>query len=172
MKKISVTGPECSGKSWLSARLAAHFGTVWVPEYARDYLPRLSGPYSADDVSRIAEGQAHAEAECAARASEWLFCDTDMLVCKIWAEIKFGFCPPEIQKLYEETPYDLYLLCRPDLPWAPDPLREAPDENQRKAIFAAYERQLRASGRPYRIVEGQGEARLSCALAHLGAWPT
>ncbi|MBN1337957.1 MAG: ATP-binding protein, partial [Bacteroidales bacterium] len=38
IRKIAVTGPESTGKSDISAKLARHFNTVWVPEYARNYL--------------------------------------------------------------------------------------------------------------------------------------
>jgi nicotinamide riboside kinase len=37
-----------------------------------------------------------------------------------------------------ERSYDLILLCAPDLPWVPDSLREAPDLQQRNALFARY----------------------------------
>jgi nicotinamide riboside kinase len=43
IKKIVVTGPESSGKSQMSAYLAAYFNTVFVPEFARQYLENQNG---------------------------------------------------------------------------------------------------------------------------------
>jgi len=37
IKKIAIVGPESTGKSTMSAYLAGHYNTVWVPEFARDY---------------------------------------------------------------------------------------------------------------------------------------
>ena len=36
--KIAITGPESTGKSELARQLASHYNTVWVPEYAREYI--------------------------------------------------------------------------------------------------------------------------------------
>ena len=36
--KIVMFGPESTGKTTLSQQLARHYNSVWVPEYARDYL--------------------------------------------------------------------------------------------------------------------------------------
>ena len=36
--RIAITGPESTGKSTLTEQLANHFNTLWVKEYAREYL--------------------------------------------------------------------------------------------------------------------------------------
>ncbi|NNK73794.1 MAG: ATP-binding protein, partial [Flavobacteriaceae bacterium] len=36
--KVVIFGPESTGKTTLSEQLARHYNTVWVPEYARQYL--------------------------------------------------------------------------------------------------------------------------------------
>ena len=36
--KIVLFGPESTGKTTLSQQLARHYHSVWVPEYAREYL--------------------------------------------------------------------------------------------------------------------------------------
>ena len=36
--KVVLFGPESTGKTTLSQDLAKHYNTVWVPEYAREYL--------------------------------------------------------------------------------------------------------------------------------------
>jgi NadR type nicotinamide-nucleotide adenylyltransferase len=174
-RKIALTGPESTGKTWLAQRLAGHFSGIWVPEQARQYLTELSRPYTLDDVVRIAHAQAEAEDEALSQGAKWVFCDTDLLVCQIWAEKRFGHCPPELKTLYQHQPYELHLLCRPDLPWEPDPLREAPDLHEREALFTAYHDALASDRRPFRIVEGAAPLRWPNALAqlteHFGSLP-
>ena len=38
MRRISLTGPESAGKSTLAAQLAAHYGTGFAPDFAREFL--------------------------------------------------------------------------------------------------------------------------------------
>ena len=59
-----------------------------------------------------------------------VFCDTDLLVIKIWSEHSFGYCPDWILRRIEQQQYDLVLLLNVDLPWEPDPLREHPHHRQ------------------------------------------
>ncbi len=56
-----------------------------------------------------------------------------------------------------------YLLCSPDIPWQPDPLREHPDE--REVLFEMYENLLRGIHARYIIVRGTPIQRLEIALA-------
>ncbi len=56
-KKIVVIGPESTGKSTLCEMLAAHYQTVWVKEYAREYLLKNGTAYSFENLLAIAKGQ-------------------------------------------------------------------------------------------------------------------
>lgn len=168
MKKILITGPESSGKSALAQLLAAHFGTAWVPEYARAYLTDLKRPYTEADLLRILEGQLKAEAEVGqVEAGEYLFCDTGPEVIYIWSEVRFGRVAPAIARALREQTYTATLLCYPDLGWTYDPLREAPDAALREQLFHRYADLLEVLGRPYAVVRGQGPARLQAALQAL-----
>lgn len=163
MTRIVLTGPESTGKSALSQALSAHFGTLWVPEYARYYLNRLARPYLPEDVLLMAQGQVQWEAVWAKYARGVLVCDTDLLVPKIWMEHKYGFCHPWINEQLSVRPDGLYLLCGVDLPWEDDPLREHPHE--RKALFEKYREALEAMDAKYAVVHGLGAARLGNAIA-------
>ncbi len=61
MKKIVVIGPESTGKSILCEQLAAHYNTLWVKEYAREYLLKNGTEYSFENLLDIAKGQVVAE---------------------------------------------------------------------------------------------------------------
>lgn len=159
--RVSLTGPESTGKSTLAAQLAAHYGTSFAPEYAREYLA-LTGPhYTAEDLEKIALGQLAAEAEAEARAHRVVFFDSDLLVIKIWAEHSFGACPEWIQKCIAEQRYDLVLLMGVDLPWEPDPLREHPFLRQH--FYNLYQRELREQMSNFAEVSGDGDRRFEHA---------
>jgi nicotinamide riboside kinase len=61
-----------------------------------------------------------------------------------------------------ELPYDLYLLCYPDLKWQPDPLRENPEN--REYLFGQFVKELDLHNFNYRIVKGRGDERLKNAF--------
>lgn len=167
--RISLTGPESAGKSTLAAQLAAHYGTTFVPEYARHYLEANGASYTLADLELIARGQLAAEDAAAAQASQLLFCDTDLLVLKIWAENAFGTCHSWVLEELARPRYVLTLLLAPDLPWAPDPLREHPDPAQRWHFYKLYRQELVARGWPFAEISGSPAERLAQAVAAIGA---
>jgi len=73
-------------------------------------------------------------------AKEYLFCDTELIVTKIWSEFKYSRCDPWILKNIEQNPYHLFLLCNIDLPWEADPQREHP--HLRLELFDLYYQQV------------------------------
>jgi len=162
MIRIAVTGPESTGKSWLAEKLASHYKTEWVPEYAREYLEKLGRPYDYTDILVIAGGQLEAEEKASLSANGLLICDTDFIVTKIWCLVKYNRCHPWILEMAETHRYDLYLLCNIDLPWQFDPLREHPE--MRKTLFEMYQQELTSNNLNFRIITGSGNDRLKCAV--------
>lgn len=168
MQRIVITGPESSGKTTLARKLAAEFGTVWVPEYARIYLSaRRELAYTLDDLAEIAKGQAallHSVVQSQGE-QDFLFLDTWMLEMRIWAEYRFGSVPQIIEDLQRDIPPHCYLLCTPDLEWEDDPLRENPDD--RDALFRSYETYVSGSNIPYFIITGTGISRERDAIGNV-----
>jgi NadR type nicotinamide-nucleotide adenylyltransferase len=162
MKKIAIVGPESTGKTQLTRSLARRYNTVWVAEYAREYLEKLDRPYEADDLILIAQGQLDAEKAAGAWANRWLFCDTNLLVIDIWSQVKYGETHPAIVRAMELDSYALHLLTAPDLPWEPDPLREHP--HARDELFVQYENALQQAGVPYAVIQGKGDERVQQAI--------
>ncbi|MEN8225738.1 MAG: ATP-binding protein [Bacteroidota bacterium] len=165
--RIAITGPESTGKSELSRKLAEHYNSIWVPEYAREYLSQLNRGYRYEDILSIARGQVKLEEERIAGANKYLFCDTELLVCKIWSEEKFGKCDPWILEKLRTQHYDLYLLCNTDILWKPDPLRENPDDRNR--LFNLYQKELQENDFPFEIIQGTGEKRVNSAIKAIEA---
>lgn len=162
LKRISITGPESSGKTWLSKRLADYYKAHFVEEYSREYLAVHGADYVMEDVVNIAKGQLESENRVAEKCENVLFCDTDMLVTKIWCEVVYGSCPEWIENKFNDHVYDLYLLCYPDIPWEDDPLRENP--NDRDVLFELYQSALIKKGLPFKVVKGLGDERLKNAV--------
>lgn len=159
--KIAVTGPESTGKSMIAQQLADHYQTVWVPEYARVHLLNINRPYDYDDILEMAQKQKVSEKVFESLARKLMFSDTELLVTKIWCEVKYGKCHPWILDELNKQDYVLYLLMDTDLPWEYDPLREHPDK--RKYLFDLYRNDLEKYGFNYRIVSGVDDARLKMA---------
>ncbi len=160
LRRVAVFGPESTGKTTLAARLAAHYGTVAVPEYARAYLEAQDGRLAAGDIDAIGRGQVAAEDALALEADRRLFCDTDALTTCIWSEALYGRWPEALAAAAERR-YDLTLLCDVDVPWVADPVRYLP--NERASFFARCEQGLRTRGRRYVIVRGSWDERFAAA---------
>lgn len=161
--RISITGPESSGKSVLSEQLANHFNAGWVPEFARNYLENQGGDTKLSDLISICQGQLESERELESKHAD-IICDTDFLVLKIWAQVVYGEVPLEIESAFQTQSYDLVLLCKPDLKWEPDPLRSMPKEEDRMRLFELYKVELKAHSCNFQVIEGQGDERFKQAL--------
>ena len=166
LKKIVVIGPESTGKSTLCEQLARHYGTLWCPEFAREYLLTNGTVYSYDDLLAIARGQLAMEDEFAAMVhhTKPLFIDTEMYVMKVWCEFVFGKCHRFILNQIVARKYDLYLLCNTDLPWTKDELREYPDPEIRQKLYKIYKDILVNQSVPWADIRGDNEERLAKAV--------
>ncbi len=160
--RVALTGPESTGKTSLASELAGHYNTVWVPEYAREYLEGTGHKYEEQDLLRIAKGQRRLEKNLIDKANRYIFCDTEMLVIKLWGLHKYGRVDEKIEKWIAKKPYHLYLLCYPDLQWASDPLRENPEGGD--YFFKQFENELKRSGFDYEVIRGNGNERLMTAV--------
>lgn len=161
-KKVAIIGPECTGKSSLAQSLAEHFNTEWVPEYARGFIDHLTRPYQQIDLLTISHGQLRIEDEGVRTANQLLFCDTNLYVIKIWSEVKFGNCHPEILQFIQERKYDLYLLTYIDIPWEDDPQREHPEK--REWLYQLYLNEMKQQAVPFVEIRGTGEERKQHAI--------
>lgn len=164
MFKIAITGPESTGKSTLSEKLAHHYNTSFVPEYSRTYLENFVGQYTENDVVEIAKGQHNLILEEEKKSSKILIADTEIVVCKIWVEYVFKHSNKVIDEILKQQDFDLYLLCDIDLPWVYDPLRENPDIDERKELFEIYRNTLEQMKVPFEIVSGDNDERVNNAI--------
>ena len=168
--KVVLFGPESTGKTTLARLLAEHYETVWVPEFARDYLQekfnrtQIICEYS--DLLPIAKGQMRLENELAMEANRVLICDTDLLETLVYSWHYYeGRVNPLLRKYAELNTYDLYLLTDIDVPWEPDDLRDRP--HQREEMFRAFEQALIDFERDYIRLSGSQDQRMEMAIDHI-----
>lgn len=170
-KRIVIIGPESTGKSTLCAQLAEHYHTIWVPEYAREFLLKNGMNYSFEDLLVIAQQQIALENEMAAISNnQFIFIDTDMYVMKVWCEFVFGRCHQWILDRIAERKYDLYLLCNTDIAWVKDELREYPDLESRLKLFHIYKDNLVNQHIPWKQISGNEKERLQSAIDAVEHW--
>jgi len=160
--KIAVVGPESTGKSTMSAYLADHYNTVWVPEYAREYCEKLTAPPTWQDEISMFHGQLALEKEYLPKANKILICDTTFITVKIWSDQMFGRSPQEVLDELHKHPYDLYLLLSIDLPWEDDPLRDFP--NMREHFMHVWHKELQELNANYIVISGTGKERYDSAV--------
>lgn len=154
VKKVVIVGPESTGKTTLSANLAKHYNTVWVPEYGREYCDNIHRHFDLMDINFIAAGQLYLEDEYAKTANRLLICDTDTMTTQTWSEYYFKTCPPWIAKVSWQAKYDLHLLMSPDVPWINDGQREFSDPVARRAHYLMIKKELDARKWKYLVIAG------------------
>lgn len=162
IKKIAVVGPESTGKSTMSAYLADHFNTVWVPEFARGYCENLTEPCTWQDEINMFYGQIALEEAYLPKANKLLICDTTFITVKIWSDEMFGSTPQVVLDALPNYKYDLYLLLNIDLPWQDDPLRDFP--HKREHFMDVWHRELQALNANYVVISGTGNERYDAAV--------
>ena len=160
--KIAVVGPESTGKSTMSAHLAEHYNTVWVPEYARGYCEKLTEPPTWQDEINMFYGQIALEKELLPKANKILICDTTFITVKIWSDEIFGKSPQEVLDELPKHPYNLYLLLDIDLPWEDDPLRDFP--HKRDHFMEVWKKELDELNANYVLISGTGPERYESAV--------
>ncbi|MGB1004053.1 MAG: AAA family ATPase [Salibacteraceae bacterium] len=164
MKKLLITGPESSGKTFLANEISKILDGELVKEYAREFLSEQIG-YKEKDLTHIAKQQSLQEFEAFNSATNLVVCDTGIEVICIWSQEKFGKVASKIQNLLNLEKYDLILLCKPNIPWEADELREHP--YQRDYLFDIYVKFLEYYKVSYFVIDEDLNKRTQQALAYV-----
>ena len=160
-KRIVITGPESTGKSAITAYLAEQLALPLAQEYARIYLEEHGPSYDFDLLLKMSRLHQQYQIEQVPVAEPLGLFDTDLINFKIWSEVVYGKCHPEIIASMESETNHVYLLCAPDLEWEFDPLRESCDN--RDELFDLHRNEIERLNRPYVIIRGTGSARFEAA---------
>lgn len=159
VNRIAILGAESSGKSILAQALAAHFKTLWVPEYLREFVEKNERVPRSEDQLSIAKTQMERENAAANQANTWLFCDTTPMLTALYSRIYFGELDPELIAMDLVHNYQFTVVTAPDFPWTADGLqRESPQVRQQvheELIGILDEREI-----PFMLVEGSLDSRV------------
>lgn len=167
VRRVVLTGAESTGKTVMAARLAAHYRTTWIPEFARGYIAARGNVFSVEDMEPIAAGQAALEADAVRRADRVLICDTDAIVTSVYAAQYFGQVPPRVAALADGSRPDLCLLFHPDVPWVADAQRDM--AHLRPIMHARFRESLASRGLRWVDVTGGWEERFARCTAAIDA---
>jgi len=169
IKRVAIVGAESTGKTTLAQELAAHFHTVWVPEYGREYTEVNVGreaffhyQWHDEEFLQIAQKQVELEDKLAEKANRVLICDTDALATCIWQERYLGSCSPEVANIAAHRHYDLYLLAHFDVPFLQDGLRDG--EHLRQWMTQRFREELNARQLPWLLLQGNRDERFRTAV--------
>lgn len=166
--RVVLIGPESTGKTRLAADLAAHYGTAWSPEFAREYVDRKPAALAASDVEPIARGQIAGEDAAARGAERLLILDTDLVSTVVYSRHYYGRCPEWVEKAARERLGDLYLLHYPDVAWVADGTKR--DQPQaREHLYGRFRAALAAFGARCVDIRGSWPERRSAAIAAIDA---
>lgn len=167
VKRVAIVGAESTGKTTLAGQLAQHYQTVWVPEFAREYLDAKGAYCELSDIPNIARGQMETEDALARQANRVLICDTDLITTTIWSDHYFNECPDWIRRAANERQYDLYLLTHNDVLWVADSQRDRP--HMRDHFHNLFRHELESRNRPYIEISGSCDERLRAAIRAVDA---
>lgn len=165
VKRACLLGGESTGKSTLSAALAAELGTVHAAEYGRDLWEARRGALVFEDMCHIAEVQIQREEQALLRANRLVFCDTSPLTTLFYCQYLFGRVEPALAKMADRL-YDFTFLCAPDFPFVQDGTRQP--EVFRLRQHEWYLAELTQRRIPYRILSGSLPERIAQVRDALG----
>jgi HTH-type transcriptional repressor of NAD biosynthesis genes len=160
--RVCLIGPECTGKTETAKRLAGHFGTVWVPEFAREYAEGVGRELTYADVEAIGRGQIANEDRISPNASSILILDTDLISTWVYSNAYYGAAPEWIEPEARRRRADLYLLTDIDIAFEPDDARAA--DEHRPAHLIAFREALAHFGAKWELISGVGELRVERAV--------
>lgn len=160
---ICLHGVESTGKSWLAPRLAAHFDTLYVPEYGRLWCETFGTDLAMDDLVAIGCTQDAMVQAALRRCNRRLILDTDALMTAVWCDMMLGGRDPWFAEWDRHA--DLYLLLDLDLPWQDDGTRIYGADEDRRRFHRLAADELERRGVRWALVAGEGEIRFHSALA-------
>lgn len=163
VKRVTMFGPESSGKSTLATELGKAFDTIVVPEYGRTYTEQFGTDVGAEDLIRIVQGHRASVAAAKRQANKVMFEDTDPIMSAVWADMLGVARDPWFDSFDDKA--DLYLLCGVDIPWEDDGTRYFPSEADRQRFYGLCKLELERRGCRYIEISGSLQSRRLQAIA-------
>lgn len=172
VQRIALVGAESTGTTTMAQALAAHYETVWAPEYGREYAEaKMRRPndleWRTEEFAHIAAEQCAREDAAARQANRLLFCDAPAFATSLWHERYLGTLCPQVEALAEPYHYDLTLLTDVDIPFVQDGTRDG--EHIRHQMHRHFVDWLCERGQPFTLLSGSHQERLHLAVSRVDA---
>jgi len=163
--RIAFLGAESTGKTSLSQRitdvlLAQGQIAAYVPEVLREWCQMNGRTPAANEQLQIAQQQAE---RIFSIQEGWVIADTTPLMTAVYSD--FIFQDPSLyeQALVHQAQFDLTLVMGLDVAWLPDGLQRD-GEHVREPVDNLIRQAMSNKQLPFKVIYGQGEARLNAAL--------
>ena len=122
-KRVTIIGPESTGKTTLARDVARSMNSPYVPEYGRTLSEAVGNNMTADHFHDIIKRHHEMELFAISNSETGLtVSDTDSVTTYLFSKIYLGK-PIEDLRKYTQGWYDLVILLPPDLPWIDDGTR-------------------------------------------------
>jgi NadR type nicotinamide-nucleotide adenylyltransferase len=171
VKRIVILGAESTGTTTLARDLAAHFKTVWVPEYGRFYsegkVTAKDSTWRTEEFITIAQAQQDMEDALAQHANGLVTCDTDAFATSVWHERYLERRSAAVEAIDKLHRHDFYIVTGDEIPFVQDSVRDG--ELIRHWLHDRFIARLVEAGKPHIVVTGSREARLERAIAAIAA---
>ena len=167
MIRVCFHGAESTGKSVLSARLAAELNLPLVAEYGREYAEAHGTDFSMQDLLAIAAGHEARVRDIQDSGAPLCLLDTDPLMTAAWAEMLFGHVP---DALLGYPKADHYLLFDADVPWVEDGTRQFGTASARTRFAEMAEAMLLRAGVRFTRIGGTWAEREAQVRRMLSNW--
>lgn len=156
VKKFCILGPESTGKSVIGKKVADHFKTIYVPEYAKTIIEKQNGVFLEKNVAEFSFAQLSAEKALAKFSNKIMVCDSSALTTQIYGELVFNKCFENLNDIINSHKYEHVFLFYPDTPYFSDTHRNVLEnpEQQRHEIFNTFENKLKQHNISYTVIKG------------------
>mgnify|MGYP001168041877 CR=1 FL=1 len=169
--RITLIGPECTGKSTLSKELGKRLKAPVSKEAAREYTAQKKSPLAPEDVEPIARAQILSEDNAIERADTLVIHDTDLLSTCVYCKLYFQSVPEWLTERAHSRMADHYLLCDIDIPWIADGLQRTPvTPEERRQHLDEFSATLKRYCCSVDILRGNRAERLETALNAIRLW--
>jgi len=169
---VALLGAESTGKTTLARALRRNlldtgYQVALVEEYLREFCDKHGRTPRRDEQFAIAAEQT-LRIEAAARAHQFVIADTSALMIAVYSEYVFGDRDLHALALQAQAVYSHTLVTALDIPWQAD-AHQRTGAHVREPVDALLRAAMAGAGIEYCVVHGSGPARLTNALAALGA---
>lgn len=177
VRKIAIVGPESSGKSTMTKKLADYFSGTIVNEYGRTLSEVKGNNMSKEDFLDIMNGQqALINIAVSKATSPFIFIDTEAYTTYLFSKIYLGEYMEEIRSFGTlQQDIDYYIVLSPNVDWVDDGTRVLVDQQKREQFFEELVQLLQKHNKSFDVVESSdfSERFWDCAaLIQKGIPPT